>query len=531
MKRFFLATVFFLSCLTLLSCGARRGGGESDALGEGGDDQGGVTQETDWMGGDDGGGDEAMDATDWNEVEGERCFEAGCPCLRGETIACYEGDPNTRGKGLCHDGLRTCGEGNVFSECIGQVLPVEEICDGFDNNCDGEIDAGLRNACGGCGEVPLEQCGNSIDDNCNGEVDEGCECDPGCLCPDPPDPVSPCECHPPTNQPCYGGPPSTMGIGLCRGGLHDCIPQPDGTGRWGPCRGEILPRAECDPGANGQDDDCDGMIDDGCVPDGDGDGFTVPQDCDDSNPEVNPGVAEICDGIDNDCNGLADEGVTNACGGCGTVAEETCNNGHDDDCDGTIDELCNCNPGETQNCYSGPIETLGVGNCRAGLQTCIASPGGEFPRWGSCEGEVAPSLEVCDSLDNDCDGETDERWAVGSNRCGWCSGVEICDGEDNDCDGFADEGLRNACGECLPVPEESQCDGADDDCDGLVDEYLVNSCGECPPADCYEQPYPDPGDCTEAGRLCDGTEPWPDDPTAITLGQSTLTNHLYRGYG
>jgi hypothetical protein len=68
--------------------------------------------------------------------------------------------------------------------------------------------------------------------------------------------------------------------------------------------------------------------------DRDGDGVKPPLDCDDDNPNVYPGAQEICDdGIDNNCNGQVDEG-------CNCLAEEICDNGIDDDCNGLIDDGC-----------------------------------------------------------------------------------------------------------------------------------------------------------------------------------------------
>lgn len=86
--------------------------------------------------------------------------------------------------------------------------------------------------------------------------------------------------------------------------------------------------------------------------------------------------------------------------------EEVCDNGFDDDCDGRVDEGCQCLPTQgSQECYLGHPDDLNgdFTICSAGTQPC------ELEFWGDCVGAQGPVEEVCDdTLDNDCDGDVDE---------------------------------------------------------------------------------------------------------------------------
>jgi len=251
-------------------------------------------------------------------------------------------------------------------------------------------------------------------------------------------------------------------------------------------------------------------------PDLDGDGVAgCAGDCDDNASWVSPGRAERCNTIDDDCDGRAEEGfatVGQACeageGACRAVGVLACSadglavvcraaeppgseevrNRQDDDCDGRIDEgFANaCTNGEVVLC-----DSPGQGVCRLGRSTCVD---GAF---SPCSG-TTPSAELCNGLDDDCDGVADDAPTDVGAACGEgdpCSvGVvqcrdgarlcvpamprvdEACDAVDNDCDGEVDERVLNACGACGAEPPEA-CNGQDDDCDQRVDEETAGPNG------------------------------------------------------
>jgi MYXO-CTERM domain-containing protein len=73
--------------------------------------------------------------------------------------------------GACAQGHWECApNGQVV--CRFEVWPADETCNTTDDDCDGRVDEGTRNACGACGEAPVEQC-NGVDDDCDGALDDG----------------------------------------------------------------------------------------------------------------------------------------------------------------------------------------------------------------------------------------------------------------------------------------------------------------------------------------------------------------------
>ncbi|MDP3153201.1 MAG: thrombospondin type 3 repeat-containing protein [Archangium sp.] len=86
-------------------------------------------------------------------------------CDPGKMYSCYSGPAGTDTVGVCRKGSALCMAAGKLGVCEGEIIPERELCDGDDNNCNGQVDEGVTNACGGCtllehqpGE-PCEPCG------------------------------------------------------------------------------------------------------------------------------------------------------------------------------------------------------------------------------------------------------------------------------------------------------------------------------------------------------------------------------------
>ena len=329
------------------------------------------------------------------------------------------------------ESLSDDGDGDGYSEVDGDcddadssLSPgVSELCDGVDNNCDGTVD-----------EASASDAGTwYLDADGDGYGDPG---------------ISVTSCSAPSGYLPVSGSADT-----------DCD---DGDGAIYPGATETC---------NGSDDDCDGAVDEDSAvdastwyADSDGDGYgdaasttaacsqpsgfvAAATDCDDGDVAANPGADEYCDG-------------------------------HDDDCDGAVDE----DSAVDAPTWYADVDGDGYGDAASTTAACSQPSGyvGSAAASDCDDGDasVNPGAdERCDGVDDDCDGDVDEDSAVDAPT--WYA--------DTDGDGYGDasdtsaacsqpSGHVDVSSDCddsdaavYPGADE-YCNGTDDDCDGDVDE-------------------------------------------------------------
>lgn len=353
------------------------------------------------------------DDLDCNKLDQETCSSAkycvppGPTCTQGQTRPCYTGPKGTEGKGSCKSGIQKCTSKKEWGNCQNQVTPKDEKlqpCNGTDDDCDGKIDNGVN-----------------------------------------------CQCKPGSRRSCYGsgltGCTNKSGtyscVGICKAGTQLC----NDRSTWGKCTGWKGP--ETHEQCNGDDDDCDGKIDENPIKEGSS--CTVP------------GQQGPCKEGKSKC----ENGVTR-CIPTYTKRTEDCN-GIDDDCDGKVDNIAGSSAPIRRACYTGSTGctksgALGYqckGSCTPGFQVCLLNQ----QTWAkTCDGEVLPKTqETCNKKDDNCNGTIDDFTIEAGKSCSTTQ-VGICKAGTTQCTAG-----KVVC-KAKNKPGIETCNNLDDDCNGRVDD-------------------------------------------------------------
>ncbi len=405
--------------------------------------------------------------------------------LIATVAACGSDDTPTNVDDVDGDGWRACSE---------PVLPGACDC----NDADRTISPSAT-------ETPA-QCGNGVDEDCDG-VDLCCDNDEDGYCDDVDCDDEDPEISPAAAEACTA--PGEDAVDENCNGLIDEDPtcMPDDQDRDGTVACTVSPVSgcdcnDCDPGirpgvaevcGDGVDQDCDGSDLDCDPADMDSDGFIAgARDCNDAEPAVHAGAFEQCNSRDDDCDGTADEGCDMDADGDGWVEPAVCDSDAavhpgqtetcdevDNDCDGVINEVFEI-PDEMH-----PDGTVGCVACPPGadMQWCVVDLG------GGAASMTDPTLDFrnCGGCRIHCDPLGSDSCVDGSCRCS-SAGADVSCAEEQRCCASGCEDLTSArnCGGCghncnadavALRPHADTC--ADLDGDGVIAECACGTGSPC----------------------------------------------------